>query len=182
VDAGLLKKYYAKQDWNNFYASADKALAANPDNVDVLTTVGWVIPHTYHPDDPNAERNLDKAETYEKHAIDVIGKMTKPEGITDAQFGAFKNEELSEAHSGLGLVYFRRQDFEESVKELQQSMQGAATPDATDLFVLGLGLQNLDRNREAADAFSRCAQIQGSLQDQCKQSADAVKKLAGPSK
>jgi tetratricopeptide (TPR) repeat protein len=182
VYAELVQTYYTKQDWTNFYASADRALTISPDNVDVLTTVGWVIPHVADPNGPGADKDLDRAERYEKHAIEIIAKMTKPAGITDAQFGAFKDAELSEAHSGLGLVYFRRQDFEGSVMELQQSTQGAATPDATDLFVLGRGLQNLHRNREAADAFGRCAQIPGSLQGQCKQSADALMKLAEPSK
>ena len=181
VYAELVQTYYTKQDWPNFYASADKALALSPDNVDVLTTVGWVIPHVADPNGPGADKDLDRAERYEKHAIEIIAKMSKPAGITDTQFSAVKDAELSQAHSGLGLVYFRRQDFEHSVEELQQSARGAA-PDATDLFVLGRGLQNLHRNREAADAFDRCAQVPGSLQGQCKQSADALKKLAEPSK
>ncbi len=182
VYAELVQTYYTKQDWPNFYASADKALDISPDNVDVLTTVGWVIPHVADPNGPGADKDLDRAESYEKHAIELIGKMAKPKGITDAQFGAFKDAELSQAHSALGLVYFRRQDFDRSVNELQQSTRAAATPDPTDLFALGVGLQNLHRNSEAADAFNRCAQIPGSLQGQCKQSADALKKLAGPSK
>ncbi|MBZ5502268.1 MAG: hypothetical protein LAN59_08490 [Acidobacteriia bacterium] len=182
VYAELVQTYYTKQDWTNFYASADKALAISPDNVDVLTTVGWVIPHVADPNGPGADKDLDRAETYEKHAIELIGKMAKPKGITDAQFGALKDAELSQAHSGLGLVYFRRRDFERSVKELQQSTLGAATPDPTDLFALGLGLRNLHRDREAADIFDRCVQIPSSLQDKCKQSADALNKSAGPSK
>ncbi len=182
VYAELVQTYYTKQDWTNFYASADKALAYSPDNVDVLTTVGWVIPHVADPNGPGADKDLDRAEKYEKHAIEIIAKMAKPAGITEAQFGAVKDAELSQAHSGLGLVYFRRQDFEHSVEELQKSTQTAATPDPTDLFALGLGLQNLHRNGEAADTFDRCAQIPGSLQGQCKQRADALKKPAGPSK
>lgn len=178
VYAELVQTYYTKQDWTNFYTSADKALAISPDNVDVLTTVGWVIPHVADPNGPGADKDLDRAERYEKHAIELIGKMSKPAGITDAQFGAVKGAALSQAHSGLGLVYFRRKDYEHSVEELQQS----AAPDATDLFVLGLGLQNLHRNGEAAETFDRCAQVPGSLQGQCKQSADALKKMAGPSK
>jgi hypothetical protein len=40
----------------------------------------------------------------------------------------------------------------------------------------------LNRNAEAADAFNRCGQIPGGLQDRCKQSAEAVKKQAPSSK
>jgi tetratricopeptide (TPR) repeat protein len=178
VYAGLTQAYYMKQDWKAFFASGDKALSLNPDDTSVLVMVGWVIPHSLDPKDPNASKDLDKAERYEKHAIELIGVMPKPAAITDEQFTQTKASLLSQAHSGLGLVYFRRQQSDDSVKELQQATQGSATPDPTDLFVLGLGLQNLSRYSEAADAYSRCSQIPGALQDRCKQSAEAAKKQA----
>ena len=176
VYAALARAYSAKQDWKNFYARADKALVLNPDDAAVLVIVGWMIPHEYNPESADAAKNLDEAERYEKHAMEIIPKMPKPANITDDQFAQSKSALLAEAHSGLGLVYFRRQDSEDSVKELQQAMQLAPSPDATDLFVLGLELQSLNRFADAADAFSRCGQVPGALQDRCKQSADAAKK------
>jgi tetratricopeptide (TPR) repeat protein len=178
IYAGLAHAYYAKQDWKNFYASGDKALALNPDDPSVLVIIGWVIPHSLNPNDPNASSDLDKAEKYLKHAIEVVGAMVKPANMTDEQFSQTKTNLLSEAHSGLGLVYFRRQQSADSAKELEQATQSATSPDPTDLFVLGLDLQSLNRYTEAADAFNRCSQIPGALQDRCKQSADAVKKQA----
>jgi len=178
VEAGLTNAYYEKQDWKDFYASADSALALKPDDVDVLTTVGWVIPHVYNPNGPDADKQLDKAETYEKHALQVISTMPKPSYMKDAQFAASKNQKSLQAHSALGLVYFRREDFEDSAKELEQTMQGNATPDPTDMYVLGVDLQNLKQYSQAADAFNKCAQIPGSLQDRRKESADAASKLA----
>jgi tetratricopeptide (TPR) repeat protein len=178
VYGALVQSYYAKQDWKNFYDYADKTLAINADNVTVLTIVGWVIPHVFNPSDPEAQRNLDKAERYDKHAIEVIGALPKPVGLTDDQFAQSKAAILSEAHSGLGLVYFRRQQASESVTELQQATQAAANPDPTDYYVLGLDLNTLKRFPEAADAFNKCSQISGGLQDRCKQSADDAKKQA----
>lgn len=182
VYAGLVQAYYAKQDWKNFYADGDKALAINPDDVTVLTIIGWVIPHVFNPTDPDAIKNLDKAERYEKHAIAVVGVMPKPVTLSDDQFAQSKAEVLSEAHSGLGLVYFRRQETADSVLELQQATQAAASPDATDFYVLGMDLQKLNRYPEAADAFTHCSQIMGGLQDRCKQSADAARKQAAQPK
>jgi len=182
IYSGIMQAYFAKQDWKNFYDNAYKALALNGDNVNVLITVGWVIPHFYDPDDPKAAAKLDTAEKYEKHAIEVLGTMPKPDGVTDDQFAAAKANQLSRAHSALGLVYFRRQQIEESVQELKLATQGPTIPDPTDLFVLGFGLQNLHRYGEAADAYNHCSQMPGALQDRCKQSADAARKLAAPSK
>ena len=182
VYAVLSQAYYTKQDWKNLYLVADKALAINPDDVDILTMVGWVIPHVINPGTPDADQQLDKAETYEKRAIKDIPALTKPPGMTDEQFATIKLEKTAEAHSGLGLVYFRRQDFEDAAKELQQATQSNPNPDATDFFALGASLQNSGHFAEAADAYTRCSQIMGSLQDACKQNADKAKQLAAQKK
>ncbi|MDE3111041.1 MAG: hypothetical protein KGL02_14025, partial [Acidobacteriota bacterium] len=175
IEVGLTNAYYAKQDWSDFYAAADQALALNPDEVDVLTNVGWVIPHEYDPDGANSPQLLEKAEQYEKHALDVLGKMPKPKGLSDAQFAASKLQKQQEAHSALGLVYFRRGDYADSVSELQQSTAGA-NPDQTDLYVLAVDLQNLHRAADAAAAFTRCSQVSGPLQGQCLQATAPAKK------
>jgi tetratricopeptide (TPR) repeat protein len=175
VYVGLTNAYFAKQDWKNFYSSADRALELKPDNVDVLMTVGWVIPHVYDPNEADAAKLLEKAETDEKLAIEVLRSMARPTSLSEAQFTQFKAQKLLQAHSGLGLVYFRREDFDNAAKELQLATQGNATADQTDLYVLGISLQNLNRPADAADAFNRCGQISGSLQDQCKNSADVAK-------
>ena len=142
----------------------------------------WTSPHVYNPSDPDADQELNKAETYAKHAIDVLAKLPKPPDMNDAQFAASKAKRTIQAHSALGLVYFRRDDYENSAKELGQSTKDNPTPDPTDLFVLGADFQNLSRFSEAADAFGACSQIAGSLQNQCKQNADATKRQADVSK
>jgi tetratricopeptide (TPR) repeat protein len=182
VYAGVVQAYYAKQDWKNFYAEADKGLTAYPDDVTMLAIVGWVIPHVFDPTGPDAAANLDKSEKYEKHAIDVIGVMPKPASLSDDQFAQSKSIILSEAHSGLGLTYYRKGQWAESASELQQSTQASASPDATDYFVLGLDFDKQSKYPEAADAYAKCSQIKSALQDRCKQSAENDKKQAAQAK
>ena len=182
VASGLMEIYRAQQDWKDTYRVADRALALQPDDVDVLTTVGWTIPHVYNPSDADADQQLNKAEAYSKHAIDVLAKMPKPPEMTDAQFAASKAKRTFQAHSALGLVYFRRDDYDNSAKELALATNGNPTPDPTDLFVLGADLQNMSRFGDAADAYGACSQIASSLQNQCKQNADASKRQADVSK
>ena len=172
----LLHAYFAKQDWMNFYSAGDKVLAVDPDDVDALTLVGWVIPRAFQPSDPDAQFQLAKAETYEKHALDVLESIPKPDTLTDAQFSDAKALAIQQAHSGLGLTYFREQKPADSVTELQKATSNTATPDATDFFILGVELAQLDRASDAIDAFAKCSAIPGSLQDQCKERGDAVKK------
>lgn len=182
IDSGMMSVYLAQQDWKDTFRLADNALALNPDDVDVLATVGWTIPHVYSPNDPDADQELAKAEAFAKHAIEVLAKMPKPVDMTDAQFAASKSRRSFQAHSALGLVYFRRDDYDDSAKELEQSTKGNPSPDPTDLYVLGVDLQNLNRASEAAEAFGQCAQIAGSLQAQCRQSAGSARAQADQSK
>jgi tetratricopeptide (TPR) repeat protein len=171
----LVVSYYTQQDWNDFYADADKAIAKHPDDINILTLVGWVIPHQYNPDDIDASKKIEKAQAYEKHAMDVIANLSKPATLSDEQFAAAKSQRLEQAHSGLGLIYFRKLDYDNSVKELQQATQMAAPPDTTDLYALGIGLEQLNRYGEAADAFQKCSEIPSQLQDRCRLSADQDK-------
>jgi tetratricopeptide (TPR) repeat protein len=182
VEVGLLDAYYSNKDWKDVYSTADSALALKPDDVYVLTTVGWLIPHVYNPNDPDAGKLLTTAEQYSKYAIDVIPKMERPSHMKDTQFAAMKDQYTHKAHSALGLVYFRRGYFDLSVKELHQAISGLPNPDETDLYVLGVDLDNLKQYSEAADAYDRCIQAGGPFVDRCKQSASDSRKLAEQSK
>jgi tetratricopeptide (TPR) repeat protein len=178
VYARLANSYFQKQQFDKMYAAGDKALASNPNDVSVLVLVGWVIPHNYDPNDPEADHRLAKAETYEKHALEVLATMPKPDGVTDEQFAKAKQASLAQAHSGLGLVYFRQQQFEKAAEEMQQAVKLDPTPDSVDLYILGVSLSQLKRYPEAADTFKQCASIPGAVQDRCKQREGEAMKLA----
>jgi hypothetical protein len=179
VYQGLTTAEYSKQDFAKMYTDADKTLAANPDDVTVLVLVGWVIPHNYDPNDLAAESQLAKGEKYEKHALEVLATLPKPANMTDEQFAKVKAQGEAQAHSGLGLIYFRQQNYEQSIAELKKSTADLANQDATDYYVMGRDLSQLKRFSESADAFAKCAAIPGGLQDRCKQSgADAKKQAA----
>lgn len=178
----LAQAYYNRKDLASFYTYSDKGLSLFPDDVHLLALTGWVIPRAFTPDEPDGDKKLNKAETYERHALDVMGKMAKPDVFTDEQFTQFKTGESAVAHSGLGLIYFRREKYDESAKELQIAIPGEANPDQTDLFILGADLENMSHFKEAADAFNRCAQITGMMQDRCREYASVAQKNAGDAK
>jgi tetratricopeptide (TPR) repeat protein len=178
VYSRLTQAYFDKQQFEKMYAAGDKALALNKDDVSVLVLVGWVIPHKIDPNDMEADRRLTKAEEYEKHALALLEALPKPAGMADDQFAKSKVAAQSQAHSGLGLIYFRLQDPAKSVDELQKGASTATNPDATDYYVMGMELTQLKRYPEAADAYDKCSKIPGGLQDRCKQAGDQAKKQA----
>ncbi len=178
VYSRLAQAYFAKQDMDKMFASGDKALQLNPDDVAVLSLVGWVLPHNYNPNDLDADKKLDLAEQYTKRALELLATMPKPENLTDDAFAKARSVALSHSHSGLGLVYFRRGQYAESIAELQQATQLVSDPDQTDFFVTGIDLEQLKRFADAATAFQHCSELSGELQERCKQSMDQAKRMA----
>lgn len=178
----LVNAYLEKQDWNKLYETSDKAIAKYPDDVVVLTTVGWVIPRLYSQDDPQRETKLDKAQHYDEHAIELLSNLPQPAGPSADQIAATRKGQLSLAHSGLGLVYFRKINYEASVKELQQATQTASSPNAIDYYALGFDLEQLHRLSEAADAYRKCSQVPGNLQAPCADSATQAESKAAAAK
>jgi tetratricopeptide (TPR) repeat protein len=177
VYSRLTNAYFNKQETDKMYAASDKALALNGNDVTVLVLVGWVIPHNVNPNDVDTDRRLAKAEGYEKHALELIPTLTKPEGLSDDEFATAKTKEESTAHSGLGLIYFRENKPEDSLKELQQATATNGN-DPVDFFIMGIDLDALKRYTDAQGAFDKCAQIPGAMQDRCKQQSDKAKSNA----
>ena len=165
---------YQRHDFAEMERYAYKSLTLNPNDVTVLVFTGWVIPHTGDP----SPAKLDKAEEYEKHVLDLLPTLPKPAGMTDKQMSDAKAQYESQAHSGLGLVYYRRNNFAGAVSELRTATSGSSTPDPTDYYVLGSSLDSLNLFSDAAKAFKVCAGITGTEQALCKQKGELAKKQA----
>ena len=178
----LAQAYFAKHDLTGFYACANQGLTHFPNDPSILSVTGATMARAYDHSDPDADKKLEKAENYEKQAIELVKNQTPPPTETEQQFAAYQKQILTTAHSGLGLIYFRQSQFDDSVKELKEATQDAATPDATDYLILGGDYQNLSKFKEAADAFNQCAKIAGPMQAGCKTYADQSLKLAAQAK
>lgn len=179
VDTQLAFLYFNKSDSAKFYATADRVLATNPKNIPILELDGWVIARDYRATDPMAAEKLDNAETYERRALNLVGAMKKPRQVSQAEFENSQASLAWRAHSGLGTVYFRRQDFADSAAELQITVkQQGSEPDPTDLYVLGIDLENLNRSSEAADKFAECSVATGDMQQPCQQAYERASHAA----
>jgi tetratricopeptide (TPR) repeat protein len=180
VYSALTQAEYAKQDVAKVKVDGDKAIAANPDDLSTLIIVGSIIPRDKETaGDP---KELDQAEAYIKHALTLIPALQKPATLTDDQFAALKANASTQAHSALGLIYFRKQNVDGCVTELKASTSDAKSADATDYYVLGICQEAQKNFADAADSFGKCAGMQSGLSAGCKQKQDDAKKQAGAAK
>jgi tetratricopeptide (TPR) repeat protein len=159
-------------------AFGDKELEINPNDVATMAVMSQTMSRVYNPSMPDAAKRLDRAEALGKRAIEVIPTIPKPEGVTEEAFNNSKNETLAMAHSGLGVVNWRRGKSADAIPELEQSLKLDPVSDPVNWLILGIVNQNTSHFDDAANAFTKCASIPGQLADTCKGKAEAAKKLA----
>jgi len=178
VYSALTFAYLQAGKTDKAFEIGEKEVALHPDDVQILALLGQAIPRALNARTPEPDKQLTKAEGYAKRAIELTPTMAKPEGLADQNFIAAKNSTLSMAHSGLGVVYFRRGKFVEAIPELELSLKidPYPTPDPVNLYLLGVSDQKAAHYDDAVIAFSKCAAINNATQAACKSGAEEAKK------
>ena len=104
--------------------------------------------------------------------------LVKPAELSDAEFLKAKDQTSALAYSGLGLVAFRRSKFAEGIPNFEQAVKLDPFPDPVNYYLLGIANEKTSHFDDAANAFTKCAAVPGSLQATCKSSVDEARKLA----
>ena len=174
----MVSGYFATQQVPKLLDAGEKEIELNPNDAPVLAVMGQTLARTYNPKNPDAAKQLDKAELYSKRAIEIVPTLPKPEAMTDETFSNAKNDTLVMAHGGLGLVLLRRGKYSEAIPELEQSVKADThpEPDPVNYYLLAVADKQTSHFEAAAAAFSKCASVQSSLQATCKSGAEEAKK------
>lgn len=170
----LTTAYFSTGDTDKMFVAGGKALEINPDNVDVLPLLAMAIPRRVKSTTPDGAQQMQKAEGYARHAIELIPTLPKPPEVDDASFEKAKNDKLSLAHSGLGLIDINHQKYEDARTELMQAVQLASSPDPVDYYLLGNADVQASYYHDAVAAYEKCS-ASGPLVAVCKQRAESAK-------
>jgi tetratricopeptide (TPR) repeat protein len=172
VYSGLTSSYLMTNQVQKMQEAGEMAISLNPKDVQVLAMLGQTIPRVITASTPDPQKQLEKAERYARQAIEEIPTLVKPANVSDQEFTQAKNQTLAIAHSGLGMVDFRRGNLEGTIAELDESVTLDPRGDATNYYVLGVANYNAKHYEEAAKAFSKCSEFSGNLQATCKEGAE----------
>jgi tetratricopeptide (TPR) repeat protein len=159
-------------------AMGEKDLELNPNDVQILAILGSAMPRTIPTLSPDQrEKVLTQAEQYSNKAIELAPTLTKPANMPDDLFIGARNQTLSMAYSGLGVVAFWRGKYSDAIPNLEKSLKLDPTPDPVNYYVLALSNEKASHFDDAVSAFTKCAAIQGGLQATCKQGIEEARKL-----
>jgi tetratricopeptide (TPR) repeat protein len=169
----LTTAYFGTGDVDKMFVAGTKALELYPDNVDVLSLLAMAMPRRIKATTPDGAQQLVKAEEYARHAIELIPNLPKPPDVDDATFEKAKNEKLSMAHSGLGLIDTNHQKWDDARTELMLAVQLASNPDPVDYYLLGNADVQGSYYNDAVTAYAKCA-ASGPLAPTCKARGDSA--------
>ena len=167
----LTETYLAAGQTDKMVDTGTKALALDPDNVDVLAIMAWSLPRRASGNSPD----LQKAQGYAHHGLELIATLEKPKDMSDADFTKTKNEKTSMCHDGLGVVAVKTGKFDDAITELTQAIQLSDDPDMVDYYLLGIADENTSHFTDATANFTKCA-ANGPMQAQCKSGIEDVKR------
>ena len=177
VHGQLAVAYLAVNQVDKMIDSGEKALAADPNNVDILPLMAWSIPRRVNASTPNAVQQLEKAVNYARRAINLLSTMPKPIEIDDAAFAKIKNDKLAQCRSGMGTAYVKTGKYDEAVTELSQAVRLDSNPDPVDYYLLGVANDRTSHFTDAIAAFDKCA-VGGPMQAQCRTLSAETKRKA----
>src|ERR1700720_3927734 len=173
----LVMAYVQSGQVQKMEETADKEIALNPNDVQVMAVVGQTLPRAMNSKTPEPDKVLAKAEDYSRKAIELTPTITKPATVSDDAFSTAKNQTLGMAHGGLGLVYIRKGKFNEAIPELNQAVTIDPTPDPVNYYLLGMANSKTSHFDDSAAAYNKCAASVGAMQETCKKGAEEAKKL-----
>ena len=171
----LTGSYLQTNQIDKMIDAGGKALMADPDNIDVLPIMAWVIPRRVNGNSADNLAQLQKAKGYGQHGLELLMTLEKPPAMDDAAFTKTKNEKSSMCHDGIGVVDVKTNKFDEAIPELTQAMQLADMPDPVDNYLLGMSDEKTNHFTDAIANYTKCA-ASGPLQTQCKAGLDETKK------
>lgn len=178
VYSRLTNAYEELGDTAKMFDSGRKALALNPDNVDILSLMAYALPRRVNPQALDAAQQLQEAAKYANHALALLGQMQKPANLTQEQFTAAIHAEAASCHSGLGLVNYYQHNIPGMVTEFEEAVKLEANPDPTDQYLLGVAYLQAKRPADAVDVLQKCAAGSGPMASRCKASLGQAKKQA----
>ena len=159
VSQPLFVAYRLAGDQAKALALAEKVVATDPSSEDMLL----VLVDSYM----QQKKEPEKVHAYSAAIVQLMGQKPKPEGVSDADWLARKNQITGLARYLNGKLYHNENNFAKADVELRGALPLVETNPAIKpevLYLLALSNFKLDKPQEAANYFRACAAIKSPFQ------------------
>ena len=130
----LMGAYQQAGDAQKMVDAANRALQVNPNNVRALALLTYY--YRASTTTQNLQQNLDLVQKYAQQGEQALHNMSKPEGMSDADFTKFHNELGAIFEGGLGFVALQKKDNATAAKEFRQAVSEESQPSIADVYPL----------------------------------------------
>jgi tetratricopeptide (TPR) repeat protein len=118
-----MQVYYQQGKTDAAIDAAKKVLAADPNNLLALRFLCFTFPFLYNKDKPDAAASLTAADSNAHRGLDLLQKLQKPQGVTDAAFQASVKEFRAVFNSCIGFVALQNKDYANALTALKAATE-----------------------------------------------------------
>ena len=116
--------------------TATRLLQADPHNVRALALLAYSYRAAASTGGPQMQDNLSKASQYGQQGLQALQTMTKPNGMSDADFTKLHNEMGAIFDGAIGFAALQAKDYATAQKSLQEAVSWESQPNIADLYPL----------------------------------------------
>ncbi len=169
-DAGvaLMAAYQQAGNAQKTIDAANKVLQANPNNVRALALLAYYYRALASSGQGDMQQNLAQAQQYGEKGLAALPSMTKPEGMSDADFSKLHNETSAIFEGAIGFAALQKKDYATAQKDLKDAVGHESQPNIADIYPLATAdLESKPVNPEGFWFIVKASQLaQGAGQQQ----------------
>jgi tetratricopeptide (TPR) repeat protein len=144
--------YVSLEDPKNAILSGEKALAAAPNNLAVLTNLAYTIANSTS--DP---QQLARAEHYARQVLDLSQTIVIPKKIPPQEWQETRSHLTSTAHAALGVIAYKRGNSLEAIRELEAAVALERSSNPALYYRLGLLYETTGNKLKTIEMLRRAA-------------------------
>jgi len=130
----LMGAYQQAGDAQKMVDAANRALQVNPNNVRALALLTYY--YRASTTAQNLAQNLGLVQKYAQQGEQALTNLSKPEGMSDADFTKFHNEVSAIFEGGLGFVALQKKDNPGAAKDFRTAVSEESQPTIADVYPL----------------------------------------------
>lgn len=164
----LMAAYQQAGDAQKTIDTANKILQLDPKNIRALALLSYYYRMQASAGGPQMQQNLDQAASFGQRGLDALQGMTKPQGMSDADFTKFHNETGAIFDGAVGFAALQKKDMATASKDFGQAVAWESQPNIADIYPLATAdLESKPMNPEGFWYIVKASQLaQGQGQQQ----------------